>query len=65
MEIKIKDIRAKKLKEQSREELTYNRKYTLHLINNTTNHRTRVQETKYLTKIDNEIRKRNNNAEKE
>lgn len=54
-----KEIRAKKLKDQTREELTLNRRYTLHLINNTTNARTRLQESKYLNKIDKEIQKRN------
>ena len=55
----IKEIRAKKIKDQTREELTLNRRYTLHLIRNTTNPRTRLQESKYLNKIDKEILKRN------
>ena len=56
----IKEIRFKKLKDMTREELTINRKYTLDLIHDTDNPRTRLQETKYLEKIDKEIRKRNN-----
>lgn len=58
----IKEIRFKKLKDMTREELTINRTYTLELIKSTDNPTTRKQETKYLEKINNEIRKRNKNG---
>lgn len=62
--VQIKEIRFKKLKDMTREELTINRQHTLKLINETTNSNTKRQETKYLEKINNEIRKRNNNGKK-
>ena len=55
---RIKDIRSKKLEEQSDEELKINRTYCLVLIKMSKNNITSRQEMKCLLKIENEILKR-------
>ena len=54
----IKKIRAKKLQDQTDEELKINRTYCLVLIKMSKNNITSRQEMKYLLKIENEILKR-------
>ena len=56
----IKEIRAKKLKDLTRMELEVLKQDCVRLINYSDNPRTIYQEKKYLEKIINEIRRRNN-----
>ena len=58
MSISINEIRKKKLKDQTLEELKYNKLYTIQVIKNTKDIKQFRQESKYLEKIVNEIRKR-------
>lgn len=59
MSLDIKEIRSKKLKDMTREELTILRKEVLRKINNTNSFFEYRQESKYLEKLEKEIRKRN------
>lgn len=59
MLLDIKEIRSKKLKDMTREELTILRKDVLRKINNTNSFFEYRQESKYLEKLEKEIRKRN------
>lgn len=59
MSLDIKEIRSKKLKDMTREELTILRKDVLRKINNTNSFFEFRQESKYLENIEKEIRKRN------
>ena len=54
----IKKIRAKKLQDQTDEELKINRNYALVLIKMSKSNLTTRQEIKYLDKIEHEILKR-------
>lgn len=62
--MEIKEIRNKKLKDLTREELTILRKEVLKKINNTNSFFEFRQESKHLEKIEKEINKRNNEIDR-